>query len=235
MKNQYNNSLVVLIAGSSTRFSADGKVKKQFLLIQDKPLFVHTLENLTKLSIFSSVVVVCQKEYLEHVNAYIEKYLANINAKMVHLIIGGSDRVESVYNAMQFLNDSSNNIDYVFVHDGVRPVVSEDEIMLLSESVIKHEAAILAIKMTDTVKQIDENGMIKQTLDRNMLYRAATPQAFLFSKYYNAISKCIDEKQTALITDDAQIYSMYQGDVAIVPCSSKNIKITTEDDISLIF
>lgn len=268
---RYNNILIVLIAGSSTRFSAstsnngngniNSNIKKQFLIVDGKPIFIHTIENLTKPSIFSSVVVVCQKEYRDDVTAYIEKYRANINVRNIDVIFGGSDRVGSVYNAMVFLqgkqisvtgnahhtsianirnstnteNTTDGSVDYVFIHDGVRPIVGESEIVSLCESVVKHDAAILAMKMNDTVKQVDKNGMIEQTLDRDVLYRAATPQAFLFSKYYNAISRCVEQKKTAEVTDDAQIYSMYEGSVAIVPCSSKNIKITTEDDVSLIF
>ncbi len=240
--NNYNNSLVVLIAGSSTRFSTNGTVKKQFLLVHQKPLFIHTLENLTKSNVFNSVVVVCQEEFRDDVKSHIAKYCEHI--KNIDVIIGGADRVGSVYNAMRFLHDrqnsggeSNNKTDYVFIHDGVRPIVSIDEICLLAQSVIEHNAAILAMPMTDTVKQVDKNGMIVQTLDRSVLYRAATPQAFEFTKYYNAISKCIDENKTTEVTDDAQIYSMYdaKGNVAIVPCSSKNIKITTQDDITLVF
>ncbi len=235
--NNYNNTLVVLIAGSSTRFSADGKVKKQFLLIHDKPLFIHTLENLTKSNIFNSIVLVCQDEFRDDVNAYIAKHCANI--KNIDVIIGGADRVMSVYNAMCFLHNSQNSnskTDYVFIHDGVRPIVSTDEICNLAKSVIDHGAAILAIKMTDTVKQVDQNGVVVKTLDRDKLYRAATPQAFEFSKYYDAISKCVAENKTSMMTDDAQIYTMYEeGNVRIVSCSSKNIKITTADDVTLVF
>ncbi len=232
--NAHNNSLVILIAGNSTRFSKNGTIKKQFLLVHGKPLFIHTLENLTQSNIFNCIVVVCQTEYHDDVSASIATHCKHI--QNIHIILGGCDRVESVYNAMHFLNEYDNHkTDYVFIHDGVRPIVSEDEIHLLNKSVLEHDAAILAIKMTDTVKQVDQNGMITQTLDRDKLYRAATPQAFQFAKYYNAISQCIAEHKTTEVTDDAQIYSMYAQKVAIVPCSSKNIKITTEDDISLIF
>lgn len=236
LSENYNNSLVLLIAGSSTRFSADGSVKKQFLLVNDKPLFIHTLANLKKSNIFDCIVVVCQEEFKSDVTYYVAEHCTDIKNVNVNVVLGGKDRVESVYNAMCFLAGSLFSTDYVFIHDGVRPVVSKDEILSLQKSVVKYDAAILAMKMTDTVKQVDKNGMIVQTLDRSMLYRAATPQAFAFSKYYNAISKCIAEDNNTIVTDDAQIYSMYQeGDVAVVPCSSKNIKITTQDDVSLIF
>ncbi len=167
---------------------------------------------------------------------YIEKYY-NRNEN-IDIIIGGESRVHSVYNAILHIKNNYK-CDYVFIHDGVRPIVSKEEILVLLDKVIATEAAILAIKMDDTVKQIDittnENKIIK-TLDRSSLYRAATPQAFIFNKYYEAIKKYVDiDKIPSEVTDDAQIYSNYKGDVYIVPCSSKNIKITTADDLHLIF
>jgi len=228
----YINSLIILIAGSSTRFNIGG-IKKQFLLIDDKPIFIHTLKNLTKSNIFENIIIVCQDEYFTDVDICIKKYCENI--KNIDIVLGGETRVHSVYNAMLYLKNNYK-IDYVFIHDGVRPIVNENEINMLMDKVIEHDAAILAIKIDDTVKKVNENNKIVETLDRKLLYRAATPQAFLFSKYYNAIDKYINiDKMDMPVTDDSEIYSRYGDDVYIVQCSSKNIKITTNDDIHLVF
>ena len=226
------SSLVVLIAGSSTRFNMKG-IKKQFLIVDDKPVFIHTLQNLTKSNIFQNVIIVCQKEYLNDVDKYIKEYCKNI--ENISIVLGGDTRVDSVYNAMKYLKNDYK-VDYVFIHDGVRPIVAESEINMLMDKVINHDAAILAIKINDTIKKIDSNNKIVETLNREILYRAATPQAFLFTKYYNAIDKYINiDKSSIAVTDDAEIYARYEGDVYIVQCSSKNIKITTEDDMHLLF
>ena len=129
---------------------------------------------------------------------------------------------------MNFLNEHREDIktDYVFIHDGVRPIVSRKEIKALYDSVIEFDAAILASKVVDTIKKADDDKKIVDTIDRTYLYRAATPQAFKFENYMKAMQKYMNDKNKSLATDDAEIYSKYFSDVRIVECSSNNIKIT---------
>ncbi|ANN63846.1 IspD/TarI family cytidylyltransferase [Brachyspira hyodysenteriae] len=229
-----NTTLVILIAGSSRRFA--GKVKKQFIKVDNKPIFIHTLINMLKFN-FNNVVLVSAEEEIKNIKKYIEKeeFIKEKIKKNIHYIKGGSERVYSVYNAMSFLNEHKEDIktDYVFIHDGVRPLVKKKEIALLYETVLKYDAAILASKVVDTVKKVDENNNIIETIDRTYLYRAATPQGFKFDNYMSAIEKYINDKNADLVTDDAEIYSKYFGNVKISECSSDNIKITNREDLDI--
>lgn len=222
-----NNALVVLIAGSSTRFNHH--TKKQFVLINDKPVFIHTLENLMKFS-FERIIIVAKESDIET----IKKHIANFNiAENIEYVEGGTERYYSVYNAMKYLKNN-NAPKYVFIHDGVRPNIEKVEIENLYKTVIDYDAAILAIKMADTVKKVDEENRIVETVERTNLYRAATPQAFNFEKYFVAIEKYINESIEKKATDDAEIYSMYEGNVYVVTCSSRNIKITEKSDLDIV-
>ncbi|WP_300752851.1 2-C-methyl-D-erythritol 4-phosphate cytidylyltransferase [uncultured Brachyspira sp.] len=226
-----NTTLVVLIAGSSKRFG--GKVKKQFIKVDKKPIFVHTLINMLKFN-FDNIVLVSSKDDIKNIKKYIEKEESiKENAKKnMHYIEGGSERVYSVYNAVVFIKDNIKT-DYVFIHDGVRPLVSKNEIKSLYDAVLEHDAAILASKVVDTIKKADDNNNIIETIDRTYLYRAATPQGFKFDNYITAIEKYINDKNANLATDDAEIYSKYFGNVKIVLCSSNNIKITSKEDLNI--
>ena len=225
-----NTTLVILVAGSSRRFG--GKVKKQFIKVDNKPIFIHTLINMLKFN-FNNVVFVSSKDEIKNIQKYVENedsIKKNINK---YYIEGGSERVYSVYNAMNFIKDNDIKTDYVFIHDGVRPLVTKKEVQALYDAVLETNAAILASKVVDTIKKVDENNNIIETIDRTYLYRAATPQAFKFDNYMTAIDKYINDKDTNLVTDDAEIYSKYYGDVKIIECSSNNIKITKKEDLNI--
>ena len=227
-------TLILLIAGSSRRFL--GKIKKQFVKINNKPLFIYTLEAMLKFK-FDNIIIASLKEDLNNIKKTISKNL--LNSENIHYVEGGSERVYSVYNAMKFIKENNIKTDFVFIHDGVRPIVSKKEIKELYEMVIKKNAAILASKVVDTIKKVDSKKNIVETIDRNFLYRAATPQAFNFKKYMIAMERYMNDRKykerlgKKIATDDAEIYSAYAGKVAIVECSANNIKITNKEDLNL--
>ncbi|WP_432632788.1 IspD/TarI family cytidylyltransferase [Brachyspira sp.] len=227
-------TLILLIAGSSRRFG--GKIKKQFVKINNKPLFIYTLEAMLKFK-FDNIIIASLKEDLNNIKKTISKNL--LNSENIHYVEGGSERVYSVYNAMKFIKEDNIKTDFVFIHDGVRPIVSKKEIKELYEMVIKKNAAILASKVVDTIKKIDSKKNIVETIDRNFLYRAATPQAFNFKKYITAMERYMNDRKykerlgKKIATDDAEIYSAYAGKVTIVECSANNIKITNKEDLNL--
>lgn len=227
-------TLILLIAGSSRRFL--GKIKKQFVKINNKPLFIYTLEAMLKFK-FDNIIIASLKEDLNNIKKTISKNL--LNSENIHYVEGGSERVYSVYNAMKFIKENNIKTDFVFIHDGVRPIVSKKEIKELYEMVIKKNAAILASKVVDTIKKVDSKKNIVETIDRNFIYRAATPQAFNFKKYMIAMERYMNDRkhkeklEKKIATDDAEIYSAYAGKVAIVECSANNIKITNKEDLNL--
>ena len=231
-------TLILLIAGSSRRFL--GKIKKQFVKINNKPLFIYTLEAMLKFN-FDNIIIVSPKEDLIKVKKIINNFVkANeIKNKNIFYAKGGSERVYSVYNAMRFIKENNIKTDFVFIHDGVRPIVSKKEIKELSDTVMKKNASILASKVVDTIKKVDSKKNIVETIDRNFLYRAATPQAFNFKKYMIAMERYMNDIKykerlgKKIATDDAEIYSAYAGKVAIVECSANNIKITNKEDLNL--
>ena len=229
-----NTTLIVLIAGSSRRFG--GKVKKQFIKVDNKPIFIHTLCSMLKFN-FKNIVLVSSKDEVNNIKKIIQNCddIKIGTKKSIHYIAGGSERDYSVYEAMNFLNEHREDIktDYVFIHDGVRPIVSRKEIKALYDSVIEFDAAILASKVVDTIKKADDDKKIVDTIDRTYLYRAATPQAFKFENYMKAMQKYMNDKNKSLATDDAEIYSKYFSDVRIVECSSNNIKITNKEDLNI--
>lgn len=229
-------TLILLIAGKSKRFA--GKIKKQFIKVNNKSLFIYTLEAMLKFK-FNNIIIVSSKKDFNNIKKEINKNI--LNSKNIYYVNGGKERVFSVYNAMRFIKDNNIKTDIVFIHDGVRPIVSKNEIKELYKEVLEKNAAILASKITDTIKKVDSKKNIIETIDRNFIYRAATPQAFGYRIYMVAMERYINDFNykkrlgKKIVTDDAEIYSAYAGKVGIVECSSNNIKITNKEDLNFFF
>ena len=146
-----------------------------------------------------------------------EKIVKNEKIKTV---AGGKLRANSVYNGLLLCES-----EYVFIHDGARPFISKEDINKLKEEVVSGDGAILAKKVTDTVK-LCKDGKVIQTLDRENIYLALTPQAFKT----NLIREAYDTLDVSECTDDASVFEKFNHTVKIVEGDANNIKLTLESD-----
>lgn len=133
---------------------------------------------------------------------------------------GGEQRPDSVNNGL-LLSES----EYVFIHDGARPFLTKQDLEKLKQEVVKSDAAILAKKAIDTVKYV-KDGIIQETLDRNNIYLALTPQAFKTK----LLKEAYENVDVASCTDDASVVEKYNHSVKIVEGDPSNIKLTNTDD-----
>jgi 2-C-methyl-D-erythritol 4-phosphate cytidylyltransferase len=143
-------------------------------------------------------------------------------------VAGGSERWESVGNA---LAEMASEAEYVAVHDAVRPCVTTDLIDSVFASARTHGAALLACRLTETVKRVDDRFRVGETVDRQGLWLAQTPQAFRRDWLTDAYARRADFGRE--ITDDAQLVEAAGHPVHVVEGSPTNIKITTKDDLAL--
>src|SRR5687767_6359739 len=162
------NTAIIAAAGSGQRFNSD--IPKQFIEIGGKPILLHSIERFAACELVDAIVVVLAVEEIEGFSSRSEtKTRPNIK-----FVGGGATRAGSVYNGLMAV-DSGTEI--VAVHDGARPLVTPDEISRTIERARETGAACLTAPVTDTIKEVDE-GWITGTVDRRMLRRAMTPQAF---------------------------------------------------------
>ncbi len=153
--------------------------------------------------------------------------------KRLRIVEGGVERSDSILNALEAIAlASSTPPDLVVVHDAVRPFVTPEEISILIDRAQSRGAAILALPVTDTIKEVD-GATIVRTLDRSRIYRAQTPQAFRFELLREANQRAREHGlPPESLTDDALLVERLGVDVAIVEGSARNIKITTPDDLA---
>jgi 2-C-methyl-D-erythritol 4-phosphate cytidylyltransferase len=213
------NTAIIVAAGSGTRI--DSPTPKQFLEILGKPIILHTLERFEACPAVDEIVVVVSADNI----GQITKIAADGGiGKLRRVVSGGRTRAESVRNGFAAADPASV---IVCVHDGVRPLVTIDEIEGTIRSAEDNGAACLVAPVTDTIKSIDY-GKITATVDRRMLRRALTPQAFRYYVLRDAIENSQSDES---ITDECMMAEGIGIVVTAVEGSSRNIKITTRDDL----
>lgn len=215
-------AIILPAAGKSTRFR--DKEKKPFAALDGRPVWLRTAELFVSRDDVCQCILVIDPSDEEMVR---RKYGANMAFLNISLVHGGSERFESVANALKILKDE---VDFVAIHDSVRPCVTTELIDKVFQQAVKSGAAILALGMTDSLKRGSntEPVVIEQSLPRERLWLAQTPQVFgkeILLKAFKNVPKGA--------TDDSQVVEAAGATVSIVVGSSSNIKITTRDDLFL--
>lgn len=223
----YNKRVAVIIpaAGSGKRMGA--AINKQFIEINNKPILAYTLDRFEKNSYIDQIIIVCKVEEIDYVEKYLVKHLGY--KKIVAIVEGGVERQDSVYQGLLAVNEC---VDIVLVHDGARPMIEDEDISRLVESVIHNGACILGVKVKDTIKLVDEENSVIETPKRETLYAVQTPQGFSREILLKAYTKGM--KVGELVTDDAMMVEKYTKHVVkLVEGSYNNIKITTPEDVDI--
>ena len=215
------NIAIIAAAGSGKRMASERP--KQFLQLAGIPIIIHTLNAFEQCESIHEIIVVlpadASSEFLEAANKYGLRKVAKV-------VPGGKTRAESVKRGLTAIRSATAEI--VAVHDGVRPLVTSDEITATVEAAKEHEAAILVAPATDTIKQIKDETVVR-TLERRELRHALTPQCFRYELLRRAYEQADVNDPT--LTDDSSLVEKLGVKVAIVDGSSRNIKITTPQDL----
>jgi 2-C-methyl-D-erythritol 4-phosphate cytidylyltransferase len=205
---------VVVAGGSGTRLG--GPVRKQYLEIGGEPVLLRAVRPFLAHPRIASVVVVLPPDDVPHPPAW----LADLP---VRIVAGGAERGDSVFNGLTAV---AEDVDRVLVHDGARPFVSADVI----DRVLDAEGgAIAAVPVTDTIQQVDADGVITSTPDRATLWQAQTPQGFPRAALLDAYRRA--RADGILATDDAAVFARYAGPVRVVAGSPRNLKVTRPEDL----
>jgi 2-C-methyl-D-erythritol 4-phosphate cytidylyltransferase len=213
-------SVIIPAAGLSRRMGKDQN--KQFLQLKNKEVIAYTLEPFEKNPLVKEIVLVIRPED----QMAIQKIIKKFNFSKVTVVMGGNSRQASVYNGIQ---QSNQLADIILIHDGARPFINEQLITEVIQATEVYDAVAVGVKTKDTIKKIDDDGYIVETLDRNVLVNIQTPQAFKREVIVNAHEQAHQEDYIA--TDDAALVEKYEKKVKFIEGSYDNIKITTPEDI----
>ena len=203
-------------------------VPKQYLLLSGRPVILHTIERLCAHPRIRGVLVGVSDQ---------DNHWQRLAPELGHLprflgsSPGGETRAHTVLNGLGKLANHAKLEDWVLVHDAVRPCVRHDDIDKLISAVDEGDGGLLALPVSDTVKRVDGAGRIIETVNRQGLWRAATPQMFRIGKLKQALEKALSDGIE--ITDEASAIEAAGGHPRVVACHADNIKITLPDDLAL--
>ena len=213
-------SAVIVAGGSSVRMGED----KLCMDLKGRPVLVRTLEAFQTCPFVKEIVLVAREDRLEQYADLCAKWGIS---KVCKVVVGGSSRTGS---ALSGLSHIDRNARIVLIHDGARPLVTEELIYDVMHTAALYKTAVPALRVTDTVKEV-EDGVVKKTLDRDRLMAVQTPQGFVPEIIKAALSKAAEEGRE--YTDDCAAVEAMGFTIRIVKGSEENIKITNPVDIPI--
>lgn len=206
---------LIVAGGKGDRMNSD--IPKQFLLLNNLPILMHTIK---QFSHFDEIVLVLPQSQFDYWEGLCNKY--NF-IKNYTLVAGGKTRFHSVRNGLEKVDEKS----IVAIHDGVRPLISTALINKLVESTKNNNGAVPIIPVKDSIRKVE--GKNSTHVNRSDLYKVQTPQCFLSSDIKGAYTQDFSDT----FTDDASVFESRGGEITTIFGEEKNLKITTEKDLKI--
>ena len=213
------NVAIILAAGNGTRLS--NNIKKQFIKIHDKQLFLFSFDSFCSSNI-DKILIVSSKEDINYVRS-----LVSSNEKFLDVIAGGETRQQSVKNALDYLKGILTDDDVILIHDAARPLIKFPLINEVLNKSIEYDCCSLILPIKDTIISLSNNNY-ESTLERDKLASVQTPQGFKFKIIYEAHLKAIHSSAT----DDAQLVKSLGFNIHLIKGDEQNFKITTNEDLN---
>ncbi len=215
--------VVIAAGGAGKRFGS--RTPKQFLNVNGLPILEYTVSLFASLRSVDEIVVVSARNHIPRVERLIRRMGSR---KIISIVSGGTERQDSVWNGLQgFISRP----DIVLVHDAARPLVSRKVVNAVIAAAARNHAAVVGVRVKDTIKLEGKKGFYEQTLDRNRLWAVQTPQGFTFDLLMKAHNTARRAKY--LGTDESSLVERLGIPVRIVEGDASNIKITTRQDLRL--
>ena len=209
------STAIITAGGSGQRF---GELK-QFKRLNGQPLYEYSLKTFIDVSLFGEIILVVPVENQKTIEQQVKKKYKSL----VKVIVGGMNRQDSVKNGVM---NSSSKTDLVVIHDASRPFITKKLIKDCILACSNSDGAIIALQPFDTIKYSKSN-VVEKTIDREKVWMAQTPQAFIKEKILEAYNNKLDE---LIMTDESSMMESMGYKIKIVGGSENNFKITTDDD-----
>ncbi len=213
-------SAVIVAAGNGTRMKSEKS--KQLIEVNDIPVIAHTMMAFEKSKYIDEIIIVTREDDILIISDIAREFKIS---KVTNIVTGGATRTDSVKKGLSVAINK-----YVAIHDGARPCIKTEHIDKTVQKAMETGAAALGCPVTDTLKKVDENGIIIDTVSRENLWAIQTPQ--VFDK--ELILKAYREGNTQGATDDCMLLESIGVKVTIVEGDRSNIKVTVQEDVGLV-
>ncbi|MDN5200762.1 2-C-methyl-D-erythritol 4-phosphate cytidylyltransferase [Fulvivirgaceae bacterium BMA10] len=208
---------IIVAGGSGTRMNS--QIPKQFLVLADLPVLMHTINAFDTYSENLPIILVLPKKDIP----VWEKLCIEYNfTRPLKIVAGGASRFQSVKNGLSHIEDKG----LVAIHDGVRPIVSKDIIANSFKVAAARQSAVAAVKLKESIR-VQENGSHTKALDRSRFHLIQTPQTFDIA----LLKEAYQVTEQPVFTDDASVVEYAGHKITLFEGSYKNLKITTPEDL----
>lgn len=220
----------ILAGGKGTRMGKTD-LPKQFLMLGQKPILVHTIEQFIISNYIDYIVVAVPENWINYTLDIINKYCKN---DRVTVIAGGKNRNETIFNVCNYIkeNHSIGEEDIIITHDAVRPFITQRIIKDNIEKCKEIGATDTVISATDTIVESKDNNKISNIPIRDNMYQGQTPQSFKILEFMDVSNK-LTEEEKEILTDACKIYVLKDKEVGLVEGELFNIKVTTTYDLKM--
>lgn len=215
---------LIFAGGTGQRMNSKSK-PKQFLELHGKPILIHTLEYFENHPLIDNICIVCLEGWQKELRKSLKKYDIE---KVRWIVAGGETGHDSISRGLKALEMECKDDDIIVIHDGVRPLISEELITANIESVQKYGNAITVEKAPETVASITTDGNIKSVPNRDVMRIAKAPQCFFYKDIMEAHRKAQSEGFKSI--DSCHLMNRYGYEMHTVESTPYNIKIATPSD-----
>ncbi|MCR0205479.1 2-C-methyl-D-erythritol 4-phosphate cytidylyltransferase [[Clostridium] innocuum] len=221
----------VLAGGKGTRMG-NTEMPKQFLMLGDKPVFIHTLEQFILNSRIEKVLVCCPKQWISHTKDTIKKYISDFTK--IAVVEGGASRNDTIMNGCRYIekNFGLHAEDIIVTHDAVRPFVTQRIIDENIDAALKFGATDTVVEAFDTIVESDDGKTIKSIPLRSHMFQGQTPQSFNIMALKDLFAS-LSEDEAEILTDACKAFVIKGHKVHLVQGEVYNMKITTQHDLKI--
>lgn len=218
-----------ILAGGTGKRMNIADLPKQFLLLKDKPIIIHTIEKFLINSRFDKIYIGVHQNWISHMNDLIDKY--NLDKTKLVVVAGGKDRSDTILNVIYEIRKifEKSDKDIIVTHDSVRPFVTKRIIDDNIDSAMKYGACDTVVNSVDTIVVSNDNNMISEIPNRSFMYQGQTPQSFNLDLILDLYKK-LDDNEKNILTDACKVCVMKGIPVKLVMGEYSNFKITTIND-----
>lgn len=220
----------ILAGGKGTRMGKTD-LPKQFLMLGEKPIIIHTIEQFIVADKIDHIVVAVPENWINYTQDIIEKYCKD---DRISVTKGGSNRNETIFNICNYINENFDvtKDDIIVTHDAVRPFITQRIIKDNIEKCKEFGAVDTVIPATDTIVEAKDNTVISNIPVRDAMYQGQTPQSFNIVEFMEVSNK-LTEEEKEILTDACKIYVLKDKKVGLVKGELYNMKITTMYDLKM--
>ena len=223
----------ILAGGKGTRMG-NTEMPKQFLMIGEKPVLIHTVEKFLLQPRFNKIIIVSPEVWISHCKDIIKKFISKELAEKISICKGGSDRNESIMSGIEYIRENFGirDEDIIVTHDAVRPFITK---RIIEENIIfaeKYGATDTVVEANDTIIKSTDGKYISEVPIRDEMYQGQTPQSFNINKLVS-VYKSLTTEEKSCLTDACKMFVIKNEKVSLVKGENFNMKITSQYDLDL--